>query len=94
MNELLKPTNLRNAATFDKATDILKEILHSDNPDVIGDALEAAASDADLAEAVMFRLLVVVRGWATEDNQQTGVEMVAQAMKPSELVVPSHMWEW
>jgi hypothetical protein len=56
----------------------------------MADAMEAAASDSDLAEAVMFRLLVIARGWATEDDQMTGVEMVANAMKPAHtIIVPS-----
>lgn len=89
MEPLLQPKNLRTAATMDKATEIMRELLHGENPDAMAEAMEAAASDADLAEAVIFRLVVAARGWADENNQETGVELVARALRPPVgLVVP------
>lgn len=48
--------------------------------DRIADALEAAASDSDLANALLFLLVARVRGW---DEGRTGVEFVADSYGPS-----------
>jgi len=89
MDALMRPTNLRTAAQFDKATEIMQTLLSSTSADEMGEAMEAAASDADLAQAVIFRLTVVARGWADEQTQQTGVEMVSAALAgDGKLVLP------
>jgi hypothetical protein len=84
---LLRPRNLQTAAQFDKATEILKTVMTSTDADVMGEAIEAAASDADLAHAVIFRLVVLARGWAKLGDEETGVELVARALAPPEGLV-------
>lgn len=70
----MEPWALRNAATFEKAREITDVLDASTDADEIGEAIEAAASDPDLANAVIFYLLCKTRGW---DEQRTGVEMAA-----------------
>lgn len=80
MNEpvLLRPLNLQSAVTIDQARDIVAVITSSTDADEIADALEAAASDSDLAHAVMFALVCRLNGWP----DQTGVEIVASSYEP------------
>lgn len=77
---LLTPRSLQSAIAFDKAAEILATLQSSNSPDDLGDAIEAAASDADLAQAVIYRLLVVARGWDDAGDTRTGVELVANAL--------------
>lgn len=84
-DELLRPRNLQTAAAIDQAGEIVSELLQGNDPDRLSDALETAASDSDLAHAVMFRLLAAVRGW---EETRSGVEFVAASLEP----LPGVLW--
>jgi hypothetical protein len=81
-NPFLSQRNILTAIAFDKAQEILSTLLRSEDPDELGDAMEAAASDSDLAEAVIFRLLVLAKGWEDNEDGVSGVEMVSRALEP------------
>jgi hypothetical protein len=83
---LLNPRNLASAVAFDRARELFDVLRTADDPDEIGDAIEAAASDADLAQAVIFQLVVFAR-WNDEGETRTGVELVANAMN-----APGQLW--
>lgn len=82
MNDLLLPKNLETAANLDHAVELVSVMLTATDGDVIADALDVAANDADLAHAVMYFLVTKLKGWAEE---RTGVELVAATYRPAAL---------
>lgn len=85
MTGAMDPRSLVNAITFDKARELCEVLESTHDADELGEAIEAAASDPDLATAVMYWLVTRVRGW---DEQRTGVELAALEPTAADLWTP------
>lgn len=84
MSDALHPQRLRNAVSFERARELVDVALTSNNGDEIADALEAAASDSDVAHAVMFLFLGRIRGFP----EATGVEFANTRPTINSLYIP------
>lgn len=73
MVDLLDPTTLLAAATFDDAQELVARLLVETDGDALADLLEHAVDNSDRAHACLFLLLLHARGAPTE---ATGVEIV------------------
>lgn len=85
MADLLAPVSLQSAIDFDRAAELLAVLATSTDGDEIADALEVAASDAELAHALLYRLVCLCRGW---EETRSGVELVAGSGVTPELWTP------
>jgi hypothetical protein len=78
---------LYSGVVLSEAMDTVKALLEPDiSPDTISDLLERAASDSDLAHAVMFYLLLSARGIPYGDPISDG--LTAKHVHGGQLILP------
>lgn len=74
---LLRPGNLRSAATIDDGREIVEKLLTCDDGDLLADLMEHAVDKSERAHAVIFELLRRIR-WPDKDERTTGIEFVGR----------------
>lgn len=84
MTDPMSARSLLTAIEFDRAAEVLEIFKTSDDPDILADAMEDAAQGGELTHAVIFRLVMEIRG----GNQMTGMELANQSPHAGSLILP------